>query len=316
MGLTSPVIHHYGISVSNSHKRFSRAKKDKSFPFESNRITLPDKQKKEWNRLLTACASHAMQFYCRGDSSGETVARIIKAPCYQNYNPAALSRPATDMYFGMDIKATINKEASEATATILRTAYAMGSGSMSLGYDQRGFKIYPWSEPFAALVAFANDQILETHPEWNQKEYRFNHVSCKIYHKFENSQGQCQAKRIRQHRDLEFSNFKPKVNNSQLPGSPVIIGTVGDRKFLGFRKYRSIWGTKKNRKGEKVEGWVEREIPSSRFFIEQKNGSCFLLHPHDEYYRSHQKTFWKHESWMQDPNSVCISFMLRLFKDS
>jgi hypothetical protein len=100
------------------------------------------------------------------------------------------------------------------------------------------------------------------------------------------------------------------VNNSQKPGSPVLIFTTGDPKKLCFRKV----------------GQGNTPIPWSDhldFILE--DGSCFFLHPSDEVPQKEQvrlnkksmdmvtqHTVWKHKAKATSWKAVTVSVMLRV----
>jgi hypothetical protein len=129
----------------------------------------------------------------------------------------------------------------------------------------------------------------------------FNAASVKVYF---------HGKATGLHSDVLYSRRgKPLVNNSQKPGSPVLMFTTGDPKKLCFRKVG---------KGNTPIPWSDLD-----FILE--DGSCFFLHPSDEVPKKErvrlnkksmdrvtQRTFWKHKAKALSWKAVTVSLMLRV----
>jgi hypothetical protein len=97
--------------------------------------------------------------------------------------------------------------------------------------------------------------------------------------------------------------LKPKGNNSQVPGTPVAIATVGDTKYLDFQRF-VVDG----------HGKTTKDNMNLRFY--QFSGSLLLLDSRDEFLNNEGK-FWKHRSGLLNgSNDVSIALMFRVVKAS
>ena len=179
-------------------------------------------------------------------------------------------------------------------AIILRAAYATGSGVSSIGLDPRKATI---ENIFPDLAELMNKVRVRT-----QKHYAtsgqtaptsdFNQVSVKIYFN---------GKETGEHTDIgyEHGHLTAQKNNSQLPGTPVVILTSGSNKILEFVRYGQFDKPKKSTKYKSLK-------------VQQKHGSFFLLDPRDEAL-DHDHCFWKHKSFLSDTaHGVCMSLMFRV----
>ena len=107
--------------------------------------------------------------------------------------------------------------------------------------------------------------------------------------------------KTKEHTDTEFNqeHTAPKSTNSQVPGTPVAMVTLGDPKYIEFVQY---WG---GGRGAKV-------LPEKKVPFTQKTRSMIVLDPRDEEL-SPQGTYWKHKSEQIDKQEgVTISLMFRV----
>jgi hypothetical protein len=85
----------------------------------------------------------------------------------------------------------------------------------------------------------------------------------------------------------------PMKNNTQIPGTPIVILTFGDDKTLRFQKFGS-----------------NKKLNIPELVFQQKHGSQFLLDPRDEK-TDEMGEYWKHMSEMNKDKSITFSFTFR-----
>ena len=210
----------------------------------------------------------------------------IKAPLGNHGFSAFLARSSFDIYFGEDIQALGDG------SIVMRTAYGNGSGSSTIGHDPRHARICEIFPELRTLMIMVGEVCADHYSKIGiQMNTQFNHVAVKLYFN---------DKDTREHSDIEFdAKHNPTRNNSQVPGTPVVILTLGDEKILKMRR----WDMQQD--GTKVAS--DRIIN-----IRQKSGSMFVLDPRDEFLSNGGRHFWKHGSHMVKPTGVCISLMFRV----
>jgi hypothetical protein len=107
---------------------------------------------------------------------------------------------------------------------VSRPSYGVGSGSQTIGTDKREQKIHYVCPQFESLCNLMSGKL-------GREEnilVNFNAASVNVYFN---------GKGTGFHSDVLYSlSGKPFVNNSQKPGSPVLIFTTGDPKKEKIRK--------------------------------------------------------------------------------
>lgn len=208
----------------------------------------------------------------------------LKAPYDTNCKPASISKPSNNYYFGQDL------QKSDDTNNVQRAAYAVGSGTSSIGLDPRDIRINGFFPKLIDLMK-AVSKVVRQESDW--KHAYFNFVSVKVYYNFKDKNGRLVQKDTNWHVDVTLDKKgRPMKNNSQLPISPVAILTYGDNKSLFFRRH-TVTGVGDD---------------SSIFEIPQSSGSMFLLDGRDELLDDDNKV-WRHCSGPSD--GVTFSFMFR-----
>ena len=217
----------------------------------------------------------------------------MKAPGSNGGKMAFLTKASFNIYFG-DNLAEKNEEESSGK-TLLRTAYGAGSGVGSIGLDPRKATIFHMFPDLSELRNIVRNK-LKAHYKENENFVNvncdFNHVSVKLY--FNN-------KETGEHTDIEFDcDHNPKVNNSQVPGTPVAIAMIGDTKLLNFHEYKMNLKNKTTLPtGETVT------------FL-QESGMLLLLDWRDEFLNK-KNCFWTHSSKMTGgKDSVAMTLMFRV----
>ena len=217
----------------------------------------------------------------------------MKAPGSNPAKPALFSPSSFNIYFGKDICVVED-------GSCVRTAYATGSGSSSIGLDPRYAKIEKMFPELEELCSIVNKMVNRHYERQGLQHFccRMNHVSVKVYF---------QGKRTNEHTDIQFDrrHEAPVENNLQIPGTPVGIAMAGDTKYLKFHQYK--WNAKggKDLKGEFVK--TKRQLN-----MIQNNNSLIVLDPRDEYLDKTGTYFWKHSSQLKDErNGVAITLMFR-----
>ena len=152
----------------------------------------------------------------------------------------------------------------------------------------------------ANLCRIVNQKINAYYKSIGKPEMQceFNHVSVKLYFR---------KKYTGDHTDIEFDkkHINPKPSNSQVPGTPVAIAMMGDKKFLQFTKYE--W---REDGGPKGNGAFVKT--NKKFNIIQETNSLVAMDPRDEFLGIDRKSFYKHGSHLEDPKEgVAMSLMFR-----
>jgi hypothetical protein len=215
----------------------------------------------------------------------------MKAPLGNKAKPALFGPSSFDIYFGDNVR----KKEEYTETTTERTAYATGSGASSIGLDPRYARVQHLF-PELSKVRDIVQKTVQHHYRSQSKTFdrEFNHVSVKLYFN---------RKVTRYHTDIEFTrgHLKPKDNNSQVPGTPVAIATVGDTKYLDFQRFVID-----------ADGKSTEDNKTLRFY--QFSGSLLLLDSRDEFLNNEGK-FWKHRSGLLNgDNDVSIALMFRVVK--
>jgi len=210
----------------------------------------------------------------------------IKAPYGTNEQPALLSKAPFNIYYGL------NKEKLP-DGSIIRSAYGLGSGSMTTGLDMRSQPLLPFFPDLMELRDRAEDIALAyCNSEGLNYDCRFDACSMKLYSDIYD---------LGWHTDMEFDDqhISPKKNNSQCPHTIVVIITFGDTKMIQLANYEgSGRGTKRKGKGMHT--------------FRQKSGSVFILDPRDEMFNE-KRTYWKHRAFLEDrAEGVSLAIMFRV----
>ena len=207
---------------------------------------------------------------------------------WNDAKPALLSTPAFNIYFGTN--------SSKNHTTLKRPAYGFGTGSSTIGLNPRTMRIHPIFPTMATVITKITDVVAKQRPEWRDSLEKFpiNFCGFKAYFSVKNKNNEWERKSCEWHRDVTHTNKgKPLRNNTQIPGTPVLILTYGNEKTSRLQKY--------NRK---------QRLNVPEIVFQQKHGSLFLLDPRDE------KTdvfgeFWRHMSNMNHDESITFSFTFR-----
>ena len=250
----------------NNYKRIQRARTNKKWKLRSRLIKYDRTNKKYYNDLRAACIRIWRD--CCED--------LLKAPGSCPVNPAWTSKPSFNVYLGQDL--------DDQGQTVLRTAYAVGSGASSIGLDPKALKIYSIQKhrEVQVLLDHANRFLKDEYKGPNMENKFFNFVSVKIYLTFRDKNGKLVRKTTEWHVDVthNHSTREAMPNNSQEPNTPVLIWTFGDDKELVYR--RGYSSKKAHRKSKEL------------YFL-QNCGSMFLMEGLDEV-PSDDGTCWYHMS--------------------
>lgn len=212
----------------------------------------------------------------------------MKAPFNNPAKPALFAPSSFNIYFGDNIGPPVKRGRQ-----IVRAAYATNSGASSIGLDPRHATLNYMFPALSNLRDMVRERVKKhfasSLPNINCD---FNHVSVKVYFK---------GNKTKEHTDIEFNrkHTEPKVGNSQVPSTPVVMVSLGDDKYLHFSEY---WG---EGKGVKVSP------QKSKKFLQQSR-SMFILDPRDEELND-KCTFWKHKSdQINKHDEVTITLMFRV----
>lgn len=256
------------IRLANNKGRFHSCR----LKWDNNHIA----ERKEKTELLRRCVKIIAEEY---------VVDNMKAPLNNKANSALLSKVSFDIYLGDNVELH--------DAVVVRTAYGTGSGQSSIGLDprhKRYYQIFPLLSRLRDLMRWQVQRHYQS--KMVKVNCSFNFVSVKVY-------VNGMVTRIHSDIELDKKTWLPKKNNSQIPGTPVAIATIGSTKVLRFLQFKV--------------GAQNQEIPGDRTLnFVQQSGDTIVLDPRDELLNN-QRQFWKHEAEMAEPKSGCsVSLMFRV----
>jgi hypothetical protein len=250
--------------------------------------------KEEWDnrdtakKVLLICSKIVWDKYYQDD---------LKAPLGNPAKPASISPASMNFYFGTNV--------SKAEEWIERTAYAVGTGTYSIGLNPITRKVHSIFHEMSQLMALVNS-VVRKKPSlaclFTPTQY-FNHCSVKIYFTYRDLNGDLKRKQTDWHTDVSYDKVtgEPKPDNSQVAGTPVAIATFGDPKELQFIRHE-VGRTKGD--------------PKTLLKFTQPNATLFIMHPADEAIDLNLRKYWKHKSEMCNgpsiENNVTFSFVFRV----
>ena len=205
----------------------------------------------------------------------------LKRPgCSSAANSAKMANPSFNLYFGRNVG-----EASD--GVVERFAYGTGTGTQTIGLDPQTIRFNPYLDVF--------DKIVEKIPGVDNRS--FNAVSVKIYYVLRKGVKTTKTKQTKRHVDVNYlAKDKPAAENSQEPGSPVLILTFGGDKLLYFSLGKSTLKIQQDTEFSFIQN------DSHGFYLDGADEN-----PNDEGVR------WYHRSTMHPKNKggMVISFMFR-----
>lgn len=215
----------------------------------------------------------------------------LKSPNSNPAQPALLTKKTSvDFYFGDNC-------GQRDDGLVDRWSYATGAGVQSVGLDPRKKRLY---QIFPALSKMRHYVKLQAERYCHEKGLSYNcdftHVSVKVYYN---------EKATPEHTDITFNHnhTEPKNNNSQMPGTPVVICTLGDLKLLQF-----------NENFVDEDGNKSKGNRAMKFY--QKSGTFIFLDPRDEEL-DNEGRFWSHFSKLVDTkDGCCVALMFRVSNDT
>ena len=214
----------------------------------------------------------------------------LKASMGNAANSAKFVPSAFNFYKGLNLR-------TNSDGTTERTAYAMGSGTTTIGLDQRTLKLHQMTPLDVDLMSSMTRVVSLANPDWEKRLqlHPLNQESGKIYYSFLNDEGKIVTKCTDFHTDCTFTKSnRPMRNNSQTPNTLTVLLTFGDPKNLWFRKQKS----------------KEDYKDSSLLHIHQNHGSIVVLDGIDEQF-DRDGYQWKHRSDMIDPNYITFTLVFR-----
>ena len=148
-----------------------------------------DKDKRTIHGILKRCVKTINEGYVQDDT---------KAPLGNNAKPAFLSKPSVNIYFGCNTKKGTKSN------SVFRTAYAVGSGTSSIGLDPETMRIYPAFPDLLKLLKEATRLVKSHSAEWREimKDIEFNFGNIKIYYSYYQN-GVLVKKTTEMHMDVE-----------------------------------------------------------------------------------------------------------------
>jgi hypothetical protein len=213
---------------------------------------------------------------------------VLKSPGSCAADPSFLVPASLNIYYGRNVRASPQKY------YVVRTAYALGTGTSSIGIYPKQWRLHHMFPDMEKLLDIVRKRVKNLYPDL---DCDFNQCSIKLYFdgKFTND-----------HTDINFtedhSGPHPYKVNSQKPNTPVAICTIGVEKIYRLRRYTG------NGKGEPADN-------SKDIHLLQKNLSLLAAHPGDEELNtsSDRYKFWlKHSAKMVDEHGVAMSIIFRV----
>jgi len=154
-------------------------------------------------------------------------------PHHTAWRPAAM-----DVYCGDDMGLTPRKQ------NVFRAAYATGSGQQTVGIDPARLRILPITDNLrrgAQKIQNIVKRLVLRHPTWSdvRVDVPVNAISMKVYYKVKAVPGRkTTVKKLGFHTDCTYKNNGSfdKKGNSQAERTLVVIATIGDPRYLRFRR--------------------------------------------------------------------------------
>ena len=210
----------------------------------------------------------------------------LKRPsCSSQAHSAKMAYPSFNIYFGRNVGKASN-------GVVKRFAYGTGTGTQTIGLDPQTMRFNEYLDTF--------DEILKNIPKVDPKS--FNAVSVKIYYGLRKGVKTARVKDTKLHVDVNYQGQdQPSKENSQVPGSPVLILTFGGRKRLHFCLGSS----------------TQNHHQQTEFYFLQTDTCGFYLDGADEN-PNEKKDRWMHRSTMHPKNrgGMVISFMFRQVRNT
>ena len=295
-------------------------RKHSDFPMHSRKITkkshgnLPLIRRKK--RHLDITIRKFVQEYLRSHFLHDDLKASNQNPAV----PASYAPSALNSYYSLPVD---NYQGNKPGYTRV-WSYGSGSGSSTIGLDPRTHKIFRATDKskagyWASRVLKEIEEMSRVDPDLHQQlgDDHFNVISMKVY---------WGDKEVNRHNDISMTKYSgPQSNNSQKPGTPVIIYTVGDPKKLVFHRHE-LEPCTQHSGYEFVQTSCEHDIT-----IGQLHGDSFALVYEDElhdggYYLSHSsnaeglvpdcETYYKgitisimtrccvHQAWISDEDDT------------
>ncbi|KAL3912798.1 MAG: hypothetical protein SGARI_000969 [Bacillariaceae sp.] len=219
----------------------------------------------------------------------------LKAPLGCPAIPAKLAPAALNLYLAENVGVTKDPN------TIMRAAYAFGSGVTSIGLNPETMRLLPFFPDLIALKKHVTE-VVHDNAEWKaqMKGKQFNVCSIKVYYWLvrvnEKGEKRWVRKDVKWHVDIERnSRGEPKDNNSQEPNTPVAILTFGSDKIFSMREHKS----------------PDVYLKSTNVQFKQTNGTLIVLDPRDEEIKKGKH--WRHMSECgDDKQGVTFSLLFRI----
>ena len=212
--------------------------------------------------------------------------------------PQTMSPSGVNMYFGKDVVG------SQRQGFVRRFAYASGHGTDTIRINPLRQRFLAWDSCFDELW-----EAVKPHVDPKYHNVVFNGVSVKWAYRYIDHNGNPQDVITRLHADVIHNRHGPIADNSQVPGTPVLMVTYGGNKTLIFK--------------EVTVGMNRTETLSQNPYtiIKQDDSNCTMLDTNDEAYVKDRIwnlwRFFKHEAQFDSnlggntDKTMIITIMLR-----
>ena len=215
----------------------------------------------------------------------------LKAPFHNPAKSAMVQAKAAfnAMYCGVNIR-------DNNDGTVVRAAYGFGSDIQSIGLNPATMRLLPLTPVQVRLIDLCVDMAVQKRPDLEHDlrvKYRPNALVTKAY--FTTRSGDKRVmKECGWHADVTRTHQgKPLKNNSQVPGSHVLIVTFGDPKNFWMAKHKG--------------GTSDRD---TLLHFLQRHCTMTILHGSDKKHDEDGKV-WKHMSNMRSSEGITFALTMR-----
>ena len=188
---------------------------------------------------------------------------------------------------------------------IARQHYDYVSANVT-GLDQREVKIRSIFPELAKMMELIQNALVDS--GYNLQNLSIDMISVKAYYRFYDTYTKrWVTKVLNPHTDVKYDpDGSSNRDNNQQPGLPVVIYNIGSKKLLHFQLRNA---------------YDDSPIPGEEFWVEQRDGHCFVLNAQDEVPAFRGKnsdntylSYWAHDSKLVDNDGVAISIQFRFGK--
>ena len=212
--------------------------------------------------------------------------------------PASYAPSAFNVYYSRLVGKDEKRQMEDKEGYSLAWSYGSGSGGSTIGLNPSTRKVFKATkDEFVGSIAdkalTLMEELMRLDPQYDEQlgENHLNVLSVKVY---------WGEKRVNEHNDIDMSKYSgPKKNNSQKPGTPVLIYTVGDPKKLIFHRRQLVPAAKHSGYDFKPPLGIPKGQPNPEdIVVGQFHKDAFILVFADEDHEGGY--YWVHSSNTDD----------------